>query len=146
MVCSVRSSRSTIRSARRRAEAGFSLIEILIVVAIMGLLVGIVGPNVMAQFQSSKTKTAEIQVEEMRAALDTFAMDVGRYPTEKEGLEALVDGTRRIPGWKGPYLRGGKLPLDPWTRPYRYSYQKGEPRIAASGAPGGSGANEDLVR
>jgi len=146
MVSSARSSRSTTRSVRRRAEAGFSLIEILIVVAIMALLVGLVGPNVMAQFQSSKSKTAAIQIEELRAALDTFALDVGRYPSEKEGLGALVDSNRHIAGWKGPYLRGGKVPLDPWSQPYRYTYQKGEPQLASSGAAGGSGPNAEIAR
>lgn len=115
----------------------------------MGLLIGIVGPNVMAQFQSSKTKTAEIQIEQLRTALDTFAMDVGRYPSDSEGLAALVDGSRRIAGWNGPYLKGGKLPPDPWGRPYRYAVQQGEFHVSslgADGAPGGSGVNADIVR
>ena len=115
----------------------------------MGLLIGIVGPNVMAQFQSSKTKTAEIQIEQIRTALDTFAMDTGRYPTDSEGLAALVDASRRIPSWNGPYLKGGKLPNDPWGRPYRYAVQQGEFHVStlgADGAPGGSGVNADIVR
>lgn len=149
MVCSVRSWRSIIRFRRPRLEAGFSLIEILIVVAIMGLLISVIGPNMLAQFQNSKAKTAEIQIEQLRSALDIFATDVGRYPTEAEGLNALVEDTRHIVGWKGPYLRGGKLPTDPWRRPFRYSVQKGEVRITSlgpEGTSGGSGVNAQLAR
>lgn len=125
------------------------MIEILIVVAIMGLLISVIGPNLLAQFQNSKAKTAEIQIEELRAALDMFSMDVGRYPTDSEGLAALVDNSRHIPGWKGPYLRGGKLPADPWRRPFRYFVQKGEVHITSlgpEGVSGGSSANAEIAR
>jgi general secretion pathway protein G len=109
------------RPHRRAAEAGFSLIEILIVIAIIGLLVGLIGPNALRQFESSKGKTAQVQIEQLRSALDMYSLDVGRYPSQGEGLKALVDAGAAPAGWNGPYLRDGKLPLDPWGKPYVYA-------------------------
>ncbi|PPD15211.1 MAG: type II secretion system protein GspG [Methylobacterium sp.] len=131
MVFSVRSSRSINRSSRRRrrGERGFSLVEILVVVAILGMLVGLVGPNVLGLFQSSRAKTAEVQVEQLRSALDMFLLDTGRYPTEAEGLASLVDSRQNIAGWRGPYLKGGKVPQDPWGRPFRYEIVDGQARV-----------------
>lgn len=133
-----------MRSGRRRSEQGFSLIEILIVVAIMGLLVGLVGPNVLGLFQSSRVKTAEMQVEQLRSALDIFLLDVGRYPTESEGLASLVDPGRRIPNWRGPYLKGSKVPMDPWGRPFRYEFADGQARVTSLG-PDGKGSGDAVV-
>jgi general secretion pathway protein G len=149
MACSAPFSRSTRRSSRASRQQGFSLVEILIVVAIMGLLVGLVGPNVMGQFQTSRTKTAEIQIEQLRAAADMFAIDMNRYPTQAEGLAALVAGDRSAPGWRGPYLKGGKLPVDPWGRAFRYDVRGSEIQIStlgADGQPGGTGADADIIR
>lgn len=114
----------------------------------MGLLVGLVGPNVLGLFQSSRAKTAEMQVEQLRSALDIFLLEVGRYPTEAEGLASLVDGARRIPNWRGPYLKGGKVPLDPWGRPFRYELADGQARVATLGpdGKGGEGAVAALRR
>jgi general secretion pathway protein G len=137
-----------VRRERRRASAGFSLIEILIVVAIMGLLVGLVGPNVMRQFEGSKSKTAYVQIQSLRAALDIFMTDVGRYPADGEGLAALVNGGGGIAGWAGPYLKDGRIPLDPWGRPYRFEPTADMPNrvisLGADGAPGGEGVNADI--
>ncbi len=140
-------SKINVRRACRRAQAGFSLIEILIVVAIMGLLVGLVGPNVMRQFENSKAKTAYVQIQSLRTALDVFMTDVGRYPAEGEGLAVLVAGSG-LAGWAGPYLKDGRLPLDPWGRPYRYEPTADMPNrvisLGADGAPGGEGVNADI--
>lgn len=110
----------------------------------MGLLVGLVGPNVLGLFQSSRSKTAEMQMEQLRSALDIFLLDVGRYPTESEGLAGLVDAGRRIPNWRGPYLKGAKVPLDPWGRAFRYEFADGQVRVTSLG-PDGKGSGDALA-
>jgi general secretion pathway protein G len=147
MVSSARFSRSIRRSFRWAAEKGFSLVEILIVVSIMALLVAVVGPNVMRQFDKSKVKTARIQIEQIRAALDIYSVDVGRYPDEREGLKALVEQPGGVAGWQGPYLRDGRLPLDPWGRPFELKVAaNGALRIVATGAPSGEETAVELSR
>ena len=101
--------------------AGFSLIEMLVAVAIVGLLIGVVGPAAMRQLQSSRVTTAEAQIVQLRSALDIFLIETGRYPTEQEGLSALVDNASNVPGWNGPYLRDGNLPVDPWGGAFIYT-------------------------
>src|SRR5882672_3391591 len=101
------------RRADRRAEAGFTLVEMLVVIAIIGLIMGLIGPRVLNYLGESKIKAAKIQLQGFAAALDLFNLDAGRYPSTAEGLAALV---RRAPGvsaWNGPYLRGGAVPNDP---------------------------------
>lgn len=135
------------RRVARRASAGFSLIEILIVVSIMGLLVGLVGPHVMRQFEGSKSKTANIQIQQLRTAMDIYMTDVGRYPSESEGIAALVSGGG-VPGWAGPYLADGRIPNDPWGRPYRFVPTPDMPNrivsLGADGTAGGEGPNGDI--
>ena len=102
-------------------NAGFSLIELLVVLVIMGMLAGLVGPRLFNKVDSSKVKTAQTQVKMLKAALQSFRLDVGRYPTTDEGLKVLIyrlDSTR---GWQGPYLED-ELPLDPWSTPYIYHF------------------------
>ena len=102
------------------ASAGFTLIELLVVLVILALLTGLVGPQLFSKVDSSKVKTAETQIKMLYGALQTFRLDVGRYPTTAEGLDALVrpppEGAR---SWGGPYL-DGPVPTDPWRTPYRY--------------------------
>src|SRR5262245_42472186 len=104
-----------IRSARRRrrarsGEAGFTLVEILVVITIIGLIMGLVGPRVLNYLGESKVKAAKIQIESFASALDLFYLDVGRYPATNEGLGALARPPGNIPNWNGPYLRGGIVP------------------------------------
>ena len=144
------SSRSTrLRSRRRRATTGFSLIEMLVAVAIIGLIVGLVGPAAMRQLQSSRVNTTEAQIGQLRTAIDIFAIDTGRVPSETEGLNALISNDSAVPGWNGPYLRDGQLPQDAWGRNFLYALDGDQVRVislGADGQAGGTGNNADIAR
>jgi general secretion pathway protein G len=102
------------------AEAGFTLVEMLVVITIIGLIMGLVGPRVLSYLSDSKVKTAKIQIQGFSSALDLFYLDNGRYPTSSEGLGALTQKPSGATAWNGPYLNGGSVPNDPWGRPYAY--------------------------
>ena len=136
------------RSRRTKATSGFSLIEMLVAVAIVGLLVGLVGPAAMRQLQGSRVNTTEAQISQLRAAIDIFAIETGRLPNEAEGLNALVVDNGAIPGWNGPYLRDGQLPVDAWGNPFIYTINADQVQITSLGAdgqPGGEGRNADIT-
>ncbi|MDR0479683.1 MAG: type II secretion system major pseudopilin GspG [Burkholderiaceae bacterium] len=132
----------------QRATRGFTLIEIMVVIIIIAMLAAIVGPEVMKKLGGAKSKTAAIQIADLDKALDLFKLDVGRYPTNAEGLEALAAAPPTANGWNGPYLKGG-LPNDPWGNPYHYTNPgpNGNPQVVSWGAdnaPGGTGENADI--
>ena len=134
---------------KHRSASGFTLIELLVVLVILGLLAGLVGPNVMKYIGSSKIEVARAQLEDLSAGLDLFKLDVGRYPNGDEGLRVLVEGGDSIAGWNGPYLRKKKIPLDPWNREYVYAVPgQGNAyelySLGADGEPEGSGEDADL--
>ncbi len=132
-------------TARRRAR-GFTLIELLVVLAILTLLAGLVGPRVLGQLGGAKAKTAAVQIADLDKSLELYKLDVGRYPTTQEGLQALVTKPGAVNGWNGPYLKGG-VPSDPWGNPYRYANNGGTIEIislGADGAAGGDGENADV--
>src|ERR1700722_19049968 len=108
------------RSGGRGAESGFTLVEMLVVITIIGLIMALVGPRVLNYLSESKVKTARIQVESFSGALDLFYLDNGRYPTSSEGLTALAQRPGGVETWNGPYLRGGAVPNDPWGHAYVY--------------------------
>jgi general secretion pathway protein G len=133
----------------RHWQKGFTLIEIVIVVIIIGLLAALVGPRLFGKVSEAKLKTAKTQIELFGTALDAFRLDVGRYPTTEEGLKALREKPSDTEMWKGPYLNK-EIPLDPWGRPYVYKSpgDHGEYDLISyglDGAEGGEGENQDVV-
>lgn len=145
---SIRARRACAASSARSSARGFTLIELLVVLAILTLLAGLVGPRVLNQLGGAKSKTASVQIADLDKSLELFKLDVGRYPTTEEGLNALVTKPGSVNGWTGPYLKGG-VPSDPWGHPYRYANPGSNGGIeiislGADGAPGGDGENADI--
>ena len=139
-----------IRQKRARGEGGFTLIEILVVIAIIALIMSLVGPRVLNYLGESKVKAAKIQIQSFGSALDLFNLDTGRYPSTSEGLTALVQSPGTIPSWNGPYLKGGVLPNDPWGKSYVYR-SPGEHgpydimSYGSDGQEGGTGTAADIA-
>lgn len=129
-------------------QAGFTLMELLVVLAILGLLMSLVGPRVLNQLGGAKTKTAAIQIKDLEQALEMYKLDVGRFPSTSEGLLALVSKPAASTGWNGPYLKSD-VPVDPWNREYMYKYpgERSELDIFSygqNGTPGGEGEDADV--
>src|SRR6266404_2007912 len=101
-------------------QQGFTLVEMLVVITIIGLIMGLIGPRVLNYLSESKVKAAKIQLQSFGSALDLFYLDAGRFPSTAEGLTTLVQRTPGIAAWNGPYLKGGNVPNDPWNHPYVY--------------------------
>jgi len=136
-------------SIKHKLNTGFTLIELLVVLVILGLLAGLVGPNVMKYVGSSKIDVTRAQLEDLAAGLDLFKLDVGRYPDNREGLLALVKTSDDLMGWNGPYLRKKRLPLDPWNNDYVYKSPGLENDFdlfsyGADGESEGAGDNSDI--
>jgi general secretion pathway protein G len=134
---------------RTTAEPGFTLLELLIVIVIIGLLASYVGPKYFAQLGKSERTVAKVQIEALAKALDTFRVDVGRYPSTEEGLSALVQKPGSITGWNGPYMNKD-IPVDPWGHPYQFHSPGATTDIelisyGKDGQPGGAGDNADIT-
>lgn len=136
------------RVTRSRAS-GFTLVELLVVLVILGLLAGLVGPRVLGQLGGAKSKTAAVQIKDLEQAAELFKLDVGRFPSNDEGLEALVDRPGAAQGWNGPYLKKGGVPKDPWGNAYHYESPGKRTDVdiyslGADNAIGGEGENADV--
>ncbi len=144
------SSRDRRATVNRDGERGFTLVEMLVVITIIGLIMGLIGPRVLNYLGESKVKTARIQLQSFSGALDLFYLDVGRYPSSSEGLAALARRPPGVAAWNGPYLKGGAVPNDPWNGPYVYRApgEHGAYDIlsyGSDGQEGGSGTAADVV-
>ncbi len=123
---------------RRDTKGGFTLVELLVVLVILGLVMGLVGPRVLGYLSSSRERTAHLQIESFKSALDLFYLDFGRYPTNSEGLEALVKRPASGAPWGGPYLKQANVPNDPWGGAYEYHVPgKTGPYAISSEGPNG---------
>lgn len=130
-------------------QKGFTLVELLVVMVIIGLLAGYVGPKLFAQIGKSEAKVTRAQIDALQKALDQYRIDIGRYPDSAQGLAALVQRPADEPRWSGPYLAKA-VPTDPWGRPYLYSSpgSHGEydlQSLGKDGQPGGDGDDADLT-
>jgi general secretion pathway protein G len=137
------------QGARRVRTAGFTLLELLVVIVIIGLLAAYVGPKYFSQLGKSEVTVTRAQIEAFEKSLDTFRLDVGRYPTTEEGLGALMTAPPTAAAkWNGPYLKKG-VPADPWGHAYQYRAPgtKAEYEIVSlgkDGQPGGTGEAADI--
>jgi general secretion pathway protein G len=142
--------RSSREAQFARKSTGFTLLELLVVILIIGLLTGIVAPRFMSQISRSEVTTARAQMDAFRKALDAFRIDNGRFPTTSEGLEALVAAPGGAMRWNGPYLQGA-IPVDPWGSAYQYQSPGPNGRdyqvmsLGRDRAPGGTGDDADLA-
>lgn len=135
---------------RLHRQAGFTLIELLVVLVILGLLAGLIGPQLFGNVDRAKADTTKAQIESLGQALDMFRLEVGRYPTSSEGLAALVDNPGGVDRWNGPYLKKKVIPQDGWDQEYIYRSpgENGPYDLVSYGAdqsPGGDGYNADIV-
>jgi len=129
--------------------AGFTLLELLVVIVIIGMLASYVGPKYFAQIGKSEVTAAKAQLDSLAKALDTFRLDVGRFPTAEEGLQVLMNRPESLPGWNGPYLTKG-IPQDPWRHTYIYQFPVGNGDFQVlsygkDGKRGGVGEDADLT-
>jgi general secretion pathway protein G len=139
------------RPSSRRAARGMTLIEILVVLVLIGVVMGIVSQNFLGKSDEAKSKAAKIEINQIGQALDLFKLEVGRYPTTQEGLQALLTVPSGVANWSGPYWKNGKLPVDPWQREYKYTSPGPSGKayeiisLGADGKEGGEGPNRDVT-
>ena len=141
--------RANYRKLALAGSSGFTLIEMLVVLVIIGLIMGLVGPRVLNYLTEARVKAARLQIEALSSSLDLYYLDTGRYPTTSEGLTALVRRPGNMAGWNGPYVKGGNVPEDPWKHDYIYrSPAEGAPyeiiSLGSDGREGGTGSAADL--
>ena len=129
---------------------GFTLVELMVVIVILGLLAGMAMPKLMSYFGDSRVKAAGLELEIIAAALDEYKLDTGRYPSTEQGLESLMLAPEEIRGWNGPYLDKRNLLLDPWEHAYHYRFLVTDRKyvlasLGADNMEGGSREDSDIV-
>ena len=134
----------------RRPARGMTLIEILVVLVLIGIVMGIVGGNFLGKGEKAKADAAKIEINQIGQTLDLYKLEVGKYPTTQEGLQALITAPSGVANWNGPYWKNGTLPKDPWGNEYKYTSPgaKGPYDIVSYGADGkegGDGPNKDIT-
>jgi len=140
-----------VRSAiGRDAEAGMTLIEILVVLVLIGIVLGIVGGNFIGKGEKAKADAAKIEIGQIGQTLDLYKLEIGRYPTTQEGLQALIAAPTGVTNWNGPYWKKSSVPKDPWGNEYKYvSPAQSAPyeisSLGADGKEGGEGPNKDIT-
>jgi general secretion pathway protein G len=140
--------KATGRSAARDSEAGFTLLEILVVIVILGLLIGLVAPAVLRQLGGARISIAHQSIARIGSVLDMYKLDVGTYPSTDQGLEALVQAPAGVSNWNGPYVQSGQLPVDPWNHAYVYrdpSNRAGHDYDLCSAGPSGNATGDDMI-
>jgi general secretion pathway protein G len=137
-----------VKQPRSHGQQGFTLLELLVVLAILGLLIGLVAPRALNILSSSKEKIARIDIERIAGNLDIYKLDVGNYPTSDQGLQALISRPSGVERWSGPYLKGDKVPTDPWGHPFVYRFPSQRQgydydlySVGPTGQAGGSGSD-----
>jgi general secretion pathway protein G len=138
------------RAGRRRADCGFTLVELLVVLVILGLVIGLAAPQVMKYLGGAKTDSAGLQIGRLSGTIDLYRLDVGSYPDQSVGLQALLEAPGDVKNWNGPYLKKADGIIDPWGRPYLYRFpgEHGEfdlYTLGSDGQEGGEGEDEDVT-
>ena len=140
---------NVLMQGRLKKKQGFTLLELLVVLVIIGLLAGIIGPSLFKNVGKSEVTTAKAQIESLSKAIDTYRLDTGKFPSTEEGLQVLTTRPNNLPNWQGPYLKKA-VPLDPWGMPYQYKHPSEHQMdydlysFGADKALGGEQHNSDL--
>ena len=139
----------SVRGMRRPAR-GMTLIEILVVLVLIGIVMGIVGGNFLGKGEKAKADAAKIELNQIGQTLDLYKLEVGRYPTTQEGLQALIAAPSGVTNWNGPYWKNGTIPKDPWGNEYKYTSPGAKAAYdivswGADGKEGGDGPNKDVT-
>ena len=138
----------TFRQDPRYGEAGFTILEILVVITIIGLLIGLVAPAALRQLGGARVSVAKQSIERLSTVLDLYSLDMGSFPSTEQGLNALVQKPAGATNWNGPYIKGDSVPLDPWSRPFSYrrpSERPGKDYDLCSGGPNGDANQRDMI-
>lgn len=137
-----------LRGGSDTRDAGFTILEILVVITIIGLLIGLVAPAALRQLSGARLSVAKQSIERLSMVLDLYNLDMGSYPTTEQGLAALVKPPASTTSWNGPYLKGDAVPLDPWNHPFVYrrpSERQGHDYDLCSNGPNGEGSQQNMI-